>query len=327
MCAVSSNSGKRGPYLPSSADNSSALSNTDLEVNPTSPVVIGGVGGSGTRLLAQMLMQAGFFLGSDLNLEKDNLWFTLLFRRPRWYQRVANQKDRQVFIGLSLLTKAMLGGRSADFEELSFLTRAVAETSLSTGTTNKATRGLWPFLRARNILRGVTKGAAAQSHRGWGWKEPNSHIYLPFLSEHYSDLKYIHVIRHGLDLAFSRNQVQLSNWSFLFGLQRPRSAADVPALSLKYWIAANTRAFDLAKALGPERVLIVNFDRLCLAPAQEVSRILEFVGSSFSADDVRGLTVLPQTPASSDRYLRHDCSVFDRDDVDAVRRLGFEVKL
>jgi hypothetical protein len=46
-----------------------------------SPVIIGGVGGSGTRLIAQMLKELGFYLGSDLNSANDNLWFTLLFKR------------------------------------------------------------------------------------------------------------------------------------------------------------------------------------------------------------------------------------------------------
>ena len=46
-----------------------------------SPVAIGGVGGSGTRLIAQLLMELGVYMGSDRNDANDNLWFTLLFKR------------------------------------------------------------------------------------------------------------------------------------------------------------------------------------------------------------------------------------------------------
>ncbi len=46
-----------------------------------SPVAIGGVGGSGTRVVAQLLMKLGFYIGSDLNKANDNLWFVLLFNR------------------------------------------------------------------------------------------------------------------------------------------------------------------------------------------------------------------------------------------------------
>ena len=52
---------------------------SELIIKP--PVAIGGVGGSGTRLIAQILHEAGFYLGDDLSYAIDNLWFTLLFRR------------------------------------------------------------------------------------------------------------------------------------------------------------------------------------------------------------------------------------------------------
>jgi len=45
------------------------------------PVAIGGVGGSGTRLIAQCLKELGYFIGSDLNESNDNLLFTALFKR------------------------------------------------------------------------------------------------------------------------------------------------------------------------------------------------------------------------------------------------------
>jgi hypothetical protein len=286
--------------------------------------VIGGVGGSGTRLFARIFTQAGFFLGSDLNLENDNLWFTLLFRRPRWYQKVATRKEGRIFTGLQLLTRAMLGTGALSFDQRTFLIGAAMEMSVNFQVSNKTMRGIWPFQRARNILR-AAKTPLPQNYRGWGWKEPNSHIYLPYLFRHYPELKYVHVIRHGLDLAFSINQVQLHNWSFLFGLKRPKSKSDVPAASLKYWVRANQRAIDVGKAF-PDRFLSVNFDELCHSPAQEIKRILDFAGVKISADEFARLCELPQKQASSGRYLQRDCTVFDPADVEAVRRFGFEVK-
>ena len=43
------------------------------------PVAIGGVGGSGTRVIAEILIQLGFYIGSDLNSANDNLWFMLTY--------------------------------------------------------------------------------------------------------------------------------------------------------------------------------------------------------------------------------------------------------
>ena len=227
-------------------DRALPLNQNSSSLNPDAPVVIGGVGGSGTRLFARIFMQAGFFLGSDLNLENDNLWFTLLFRRPRWYQRVAAGQENRIFTGLRVLTKAMLGTGALTLDEAAFLAGAAVELSVNFQVSNKTMRGTWPFERARNIMR-AAKTPPAGNYRGWVWKEPNSHIYLPYLFRQYPALKYVHVIRHGLDLAFSINQVQLQNWSFLFGLKRPKSKSEVPAASLKYWVRANERAIDLGK--------------------------------------------------------------------------------
>jgi len=40
------------------------------------PVVIGGLGGSGTRTIAQLVQSLGVHMGTLLNPATDNLWFT-----------------------------------------------------------------------------------------------------------------------------------------------------------------------------------------------------------------------------------------------------------
>jgi len=37
------------------------------------PIVVGGLGGSGTRVIALMLERLGFFMGDDLNHAHDNM--------------------------------------------------------------------------------------------------------------------------------------------------------------------------------------------------------------------------------------------------------------
>ena len=71
------------------------------------PVIIGGVGGSGTRVVAEIIEHFGFYIGKDLDKARDNLWFLLLFKRPRWYRR-AQHNRQNIFAGLSLFTNAML---------------------------------------------------------------------------------------------------------------------------------------------------------------------------------------------------------------------------
>mgnify|MGYP004007565703 CR=1 FL=1 len=72
-----------------------------------SPVAIGGIGGSGTRLIASVLRDIGFFLGADLNEASDNLWFTLLFKRMELWPLEENKEEisRALAIFLNLMNR------------------------------------------------------------------------------------------------------------------------------------------------------------------------------------------------------------------------------
>ena len=184
------------------------------------PVIIGGVGGSGTRVVAQIISQLGFYMGSDIDSANDNLWFLLLFKRPRWFRRARYDKNK-IFTGLNLFSKTMLRQSGRGWPELQFLILAVLEISIFGHNYNGDGRGLWPFVRAWNMI--ARQPVIGSDKRRWGWKEPNTHIYLDHLADYFSNLKYIHTIRHGLDMAFSENQQQLYNWGPFFGLRLPAS--------------------------------------------------------------------------------------------------------
>ena len=69
-----------GPLLPRSRQHERGADPVPTKVGPCA---IGGLGGSGTRVVAQILRDVGIFMGTDLNGANDNLWFTLLFKRPK----------------------------------------------------------------------------------------------------------------------------------------------------------------------------------------------------------------------------------------------------
>ena len=257
----------------------------------SSPVIIGGVGGSGTRVVAEIISHLGFYIGDDLNPAKDNLWFLLLFKRPRWFRRARHDKNK-IFTGLSLLSKAMLHQSGPDWPELRFLIRAVLEISIFGHNYKGDGRGLWPFLRAWNMVVRQPKMTLNKSQ--WGWKEPNTHIYLEYLAAYFSNIKYIHTIRHGLDMAFSENQQQLYNWGPILGLELPKSRSDEPAASLKYWIKSNRRVLEIGEKLGDQKYLVVNFDRLCLSPKSEIPKIVSFLNIEPGAENLAALCRIPK---------------------------------
>ena len=272
------------------------------------PVVVGGVGGSGTRLIAEILQRVGIYLGRDLNSAKDNLWFTLLFRRPRWFERALVSGDpSEVMRSLSWFEDAMLGRLRADEDVFQALDDAVEEL-VSQGLDREFVEG-----RRRHF---IDWGTSAPDVHSWGWKEPNSHIYLEFLAQHFGDrISYVHVIRDGIELVRRGNYWQLSNWGGHFGL--PVDSRNLPSdplvlrsMFLDYWIAANRRVLQLGPQLFGPRFLLVNLNRLRETPVPEVNRLLELLGEEPSPDLVASLSALAvplvNPPAPSDYYELSD---------------------
>lgn len=190
------------------------------------PLVIGGVGGSGTRLIAHCLKEVGFYIGTDLNEANDNLWFTLLFKRIEVLSSSAEEFEALVEIFVKAMTQA--GQRSFTEQQIE-LVQTLASEDRSQHPTH------WLRTRANTLLFGNQE---IQQTEKWGWKEPNSHIVLDRLIGNFPNMKYIHVARNGLDMAHSTNQNQLKLWGKYF-LNEPFDIS--PQYSLKFWCIVHER--------------------------------------------------------------------------------------
>ena len=137
-------------------------------------------------------------------------------------------------------------------------------------------------------------------------------------------MKYIHVIRNGLDMAYSTNQAQLHNWGDLFGRDHVAHGGTQRAQkSLEFWIRANVQAIERGRNLLGERFLLVNYDDLCLNPGPHIQRICGFLGRDCSSQEFETLVRIPRIPASLGRFRTQDLSIFDPHQIDTVRSLGF----
>jgi len=267
-----------------------------------------------------MVLELGFYLGADLNRARDNLWFTLLFKRPEWYAKERAGDASGIHVALRLFERVMIGGRRPSAAELRLLLCAASRVALRGHPPTGRGRGMgWPWGRVRSMLR--ADAADLDGYHGWGWKEPNTHIFLPQLAEHFENLRYIHVIRHGLEMAYSRNQFQLHNWGSLFGVQPPASAELLPRASLRYWARSNLRAVELGEGLLGPRFLLLNYDALCRDPENGVDSLLAFLGCSVSPAKRGRLVALPRrAPQRRDREM----APVHEEDVHALSRLGFD---
>jgi hypothetical protein len=274
-----------------------------------SPIAIGGIGGSGTRLIATVLRRLGLYMGADLNGSEDNLWFTLLFKR---LELLTAQRD-EVPSMAEIFVQAMRSKTAFTAEQ--------TEKILSLAAHGRAQHPA-SWLRHRAIRLLEAPQTNPDSTRPWGWKEPNTHIFMDRLPDLISGLRYIHVVRSGLDMAHSRNQNQQSLWGpvLLGHRQYPVS----PAYSLRYWCAVHKRIISLGRGMG-SNFLLLNYDKFCVDPDTGLNILLDFLGIVPSSSTIADLRSLIKPSASIGRYRQRGLDIFDAGDVEYVRELGFDV--
>lgn len=227
----------------------------------TDPIGVGAVGGSATRLLQQILADAGVAMASPLNRAGD------AYEWPPW--RKLLHPDMIARHG----REALVCNTLQAFERL--------------------------LLQRRTNL-GLTGRA--------GWKVPGTFHWLAELGGFFPGFQYLHLVRHGLDMAYSGNQNQARNWAGRLGLElRLQDEGRVhPQSMLEYWLTANEKALEDAGRHLPGRLLVVRFEDLCHTPLAELDRILSFLDLQLPAASREALAGLVRTPASAGRYRQRD---------------------
>ena len=285
------------------------------------PIVIGGIGGSGTRAVAAILRNFEIYIGDDLNSSLDNISYTFLFKRPKWFYKNRSNK-RIINTGLHIFEKSLKSNKHYSPGELTFLINATISMARYGHNAQKHGSGLWAFRRLFHIL--YKRQNNILSYNGYGWKEPNSHLIIENMNEHFTQLKYIHVVRNGLDMAYSTNQQQLYNWGPMFGVPLPETKEEIPLASFRYWVEINRNVLELSNKLGPDKILFVNFDNLCVNPEIEIKKLINFLGIRINKNQLKKAVAIPVVPHSKDRFLAHDISDFRRDDLEFLHSLGFK---
>jgi hypothetical protein len=272
------------------------------------PLAIGGVGGSGTRVVAAAAIALGYALGDDLNRALDNLAFTLLFKD----RAAPDLADDGFAARVRLLAIATRGGIATDADRALLQALAVVDR----GGADRVQHGAaWLGERAARLLASASAAPSPGPDR-WGWKEPNTHIVLPRLRDALPGLRYVHVVRNGLDMAFSSNRNQLMFWGerVLGRTVRPESRD-----ALAYWCEVHRRVKREAEAMG-SRFLWLDHDALCADPVRGFARLATFL--ELPAEQALALAPLARPQPTAGRHRAHRLDGFAQDDLDYLREIG-----
>lgn len=246
-------------------------------------------------MVALLLEEIGFFIGSDLNESLDNLWFTVLFKRPAWYARPSTRRRRTAAAVRPFIRK-MTTGRPLTPRELGTVAWAGAALAVRGHDHLRSGSGLrWPAARVASLLS--ARGHDPARYVGWGWKEPNSHILIAELAASIPGMRFVHVIRDAHQVALGANQTQRLIWSRHLGLDpRTHQAADDGA-ALHFWAVANERTAALGEMLLGDRFLVLDVNLLCAEPERELARLLAFLGLGVGPATWERLVSIPRPDA------------------------------
>ena len=96
-----------------------------------------------------------------------------------------------------------------------------------------------PVMRG-DLVRALEAHGMPADGTPWGWKAPPSIFLLPFFSRALPGLRFVHMLRDGRDMAYSRNQRQLDRYGEI--LLGDGVEFDSPAGSIAVWTQANLAA-------------------------------------------------------------------------------------
>ena len=271
-----------------------------ISKHTASPVAIGGLGGGGTRVFAFFLQANGYYIGSDLNEALDNLWYTLLFKRRSILLESSSRFEVLAHIFFSAMQQQEIPG----LINTSLLESLVSEERLQETEF---------YLQDRMNSLLATHQPIDKNHI-WGWKEPNTHSLIDKFLELNNQLKYIHVLRDPLYMAYSKNQNQFMNWGPVFwGVHKELN----PRNSLTFWRKTHERIKSL-KSLYPDRIMIVRYEDMINNTTLLSEQLASFLGFSLSTKNMNQVVDFINKNPNRNQNPEVDLSLFDPFDLDYI---------
>ena len=237
----------------------------DARLRQASPIVVIGMHRSGTRLLVEILDKLGVFMGADRQADSESVAFMLI-------------------------NEGILHQCGAFWSEPMSAHFMLAQPELAEHIAASAREALAAQLDRYAGPSGWHLDARAKELPPFGWKDPRNTFTLPVWKQVFPNLRAIHIVRHGVDVAASlarrhaaalRAATSESVPSALtvirdhaLGILSSRRGWTI-AEALTMWEQYVEKARQESAALG-ERALEVRYEELLTQPERVIPAVAAF---------------------------------------------------
>jgi hypothetical protein len=241
----------------------------------SAPLVIYCTGGSGSRVLARIVRDCGYFVGfgPTLNSSEDSL-------------AIAEVSDRWIpeFLGASSWIQQYSGEKH------------------HASTRHEGTLAMREHFNSQVALH---RSGMIDVKQRWGWKEPRTIFLLPFMHARYPRIVTIQLIRDGRDMAFSGNQNQLRLYG-PFVLSEEEQSSPEAVQSILLWSRINRAAARYAEQNLKANHMRIRFEDMCQHAERCIEEIFAFLKISVSPNLIEKAAGEIRIPDSVGRWKCKD---------------------
>lgn len=275
------------------------------------PFVVIGMHRSGTSLVSRILDKSGIMMGKDLQTDHESKFFIQL---NKWiYQNAGADWARPKAL------EELIDYAPARKQVEEYLRIRIASSS------SKKFSG-------RNLKNGLF-----DMDSKWGWKDPRNGPSLPIWKDIWPEMKIIHVVRHGVDVAASLHSRSLKNWAEDEGrfkkwtkmykwrsskspIRKGQRAATL-SHALEFW----AEQMDVEKKViqSYENVLEIRYEDLLTSPAVVLKDIWNYIGKETDEKLLREIETMVDYSRAFAYKQNEELSVFAQENKSILERFGY----
>lgn len=275
------------------------------------PFVVIGMHRSGTSLVSRILDKSGIMMGKDLQTDHESKFFIQL---NKWiYQNAGADWARPKAL------EELIDYAPARKQVEEYLRIRIASSS------SKKFSG-------RNLKNGLF-----DMDSKWGWKDPRNGPSLPIWKDIWPEMKIIHVVRHGVDVAASLHSRSLKNWTEDEGrfkkwtkiykwrsskspIRKGQRAATLTH-ALEFW----AEQMDVEKKViqSYENVLEIRYEDLLTSPAVVLKDIWNYIGKETDEKLLREIETMVDYSRAFAYKQNEELSVFAQENKSILERFGY----